>query len=307
MPGSNPIQVESLNKTFGDHHVLEDLSFVVNPAEMFIVVGPDGAGKTTLLRILAGIMPFESGQVRFLDCEIDREAELAKPHLGYMPQKFGLYEDLTVQENLDFFYSLYRLPGKDKASILKRMYEFSGLERFSRRLAGKLSGGMKQKLGLACALLHRPRVLLLDEPTNGVDPYSRRTFWNILSDFKQQGVTIVVATPFMDEAERGDRVLLLNEGRMLACDKPDDIKALWKGSLYEIYSPNSRRAKELLKQNHLVRSAVMFGNKLHVSPAGDNGIDNIIHELQKEDLVSGQPNRIEPELEDLFIHLVSNE
>jgi ABC-2 type transport system ATP-binding protein len=307
MANSESIIIDNLTKTFNSYPAINDLSFQVKRNEMFIIVGPDGSGKTTLLRILAGILSFDSGNVRIFENALPRQAEKAKLIMGYMPQRFGLYEDLTVQENLDFFYDLYCLPRKNRREAYEKMYAFSGLERFKKRLAGKLSGGMKQKLGLGCVLLHKPSLLLLDEPTNGVDPYSRRTFWNILSEFKKQGVTIIVATPFMDEAERGDRVLLMMEGRKLASGTPAEIKGLWDGVLYQAYSPDSRKAKSLLDASGLVKTSVLFGNKLHFVPLSEEKIDEIRTLLQKENVLTGDLQQIEPELEDLFISLVTNE
>jgi len=300
------ISIKNLQKTFDQIRALDNLDVGIREGELFIIVGPDGAGKTTLLRTIAGIMPFDGGQVKVFEHSLPDQAEKIKLELGYMPQRFGLYEDLSVQENLSFFYSLYCLPRKKRDEIFTRMYEFSGLEKFKGRLSGKLSGGMKQKLGLACALLHQPKILLLDEPTNGVDPYSRRIFWQILSDFKKQGVTIVVATPFMDEAERGDRVLLINEGSKLAMGTPSEIKSLWKGELYEFYSEDSRRAREFLRDSCLVQSSEIFGNKIHFAPAEDRSVDEIKKTLIEQDLLQSGPSKIEPELEDLFIYLVKN-
>lgn len=307
MANSESITIRNLTKKFNTYPALNDLSCQVKQGEMFIVVGPDGSGKTTLLRILAGILPFDSGQVRIFENILPRQAERAKLAMGYMPQRFGLYEDLTVQENLNFFYDLYCLPRKGRREAYEKMYAFSGLEKFKKRLAGKLSGGMKQKLGLACVLLHKPSLLLLDEPTNGVDPYSRRTFWNILSEFKKQGVTIVVATPFMDEAERGDNVLLMADGHELAGGTPAEIKSLWDGVLFQAYSPDSRRAKSLLDLSGLVKTSVLFGNKLHFVPLALDKIDEIRALLKQENVLTGDLEQIEPELEDLFISLVTNE
>lgn len=305
MTNSNSINIDNLHKNFEDVKALDGLSFNVNAGEMFIIVGPDGAGKSTLLRILAGILPFDEGNVQVFDCNIPGDEEKAKLKLGYMPQRFGLYEDLTVDENLKFFYSLYNLPRRKRAESFQRMFEFSGLERFKKRLAGDLSGGMRQKLGLSCVLLHKPSLLLLDEPTNGVDPYSRRIFWNILNEFKEQGVTIIVATPFMDEAERGDRLLLMRSGKKLAGGTPAEVKRLWTDTLYEAVCHDSRRAKELLDSSGLVRRTIQFGSKIHFVPNTTEDVDNIRELLKQESLLVYDIKNIEPELEDLFINLVT--
>ncbi len=307
MADTDAVIAESLSKSYGDMKALDGLSLAVKRGEMHIIVGPDGAGKSTLLRILAGILPFDSGNARVLDNEFPGEEEKAKLNLGYMPQRFGLYEDLTVQENLKFFYRLYNLPHKDRNRIFARMYEFSGLEQFKKRLSGALSGGMKQKLGLSCVLLHEPSLLLLDEPTNGVDPYSRRIFWNILNEFKEQGVTIIVATPFMDEAERGDKVLLMMNGHELASGTPSEIKSRWKESLYQAPCRDSREAKNLLDNSGLIKSSILFGNKIHFVPESEQNIEKIRKLLEEHNTLTGDIQRIEPELEDLFISLVANE
>jgi len=304
--GAKAIKIESLTKRFNKINAIENLDFSVDTGEMNIIVGPDGAGKTTLLRILAGILPFDSGTIQVFDHSYPKQAEKAKLNLGYMPQRFGLYEDLTVSENMKFFYDLYCLPKSEKREIFERMYSFSNLEQFKNRLAGNLSGGMKQKLGLACVLMHKPSLLLLDEPTNGVDPYSRRTFWNILSEFKEQGVTIVVATPFMDEAERGDKVLMISDGQKLACDTPDNIKKLWRGELYMAHSDDSRRAKTILDSSGLIMTSVLYGNKIHFVPKTESDTESIEQLLNQDNLVSGKIQKIQPELEDLFISLVTN-
>jgi drug efflux transport system ATP-binding protein len=305
--GSRAIIIDSLIKRFNSITALDNLDLTVKTGEMNIIVGPDGAGKTTLLRILAGILPFDHGKVRIFDCNLPKQAEKAKLKLGYMPQRFGLYEDLTVQENLSFFYDLYCLPKSRKHPIFESMYSFSNLEQFKNRLAGNLSGGMKQKLGLACVLMHKPSVLLLDEPTNGVDPHSRRTFWNILSEFKKQGVTIVVATPFMDEAERGDKVLMISNGQKLAFDTPENIKTLWRGALYMAHSEDSRYAKEILDKSGLIKTSVLYGNKIHFVPVTEQETRQIKKLLEKENLIVGTIQKIYPELEDLYISLVSDE
>jgi len=307
MSDSDAVAAKKLSKSYRDIRALDELSFAVARGEMYIIVGPDGAGKSTLLRILAGILPFESGEVRVFENRYPGDEEKSKLDLGYMPQRFGLYEDLTVQENLKFFYRLYNLPRKNRDDVFARMYKFSGLEQFKKRLAGALSGGMKQKLGLSCVLLHEPSLLLLDEPTNGVDPYSRRIFWNILNEFKEQGMTIVVATPFMDEAERGDKVLLMMDGHELASGTPSEIKALWTESLYQAPCRDSREAKSILDDSRMVKSSILFGNKIHFVPESEEQVERIKNLLENKSLLSGEIQRIEPELEDLFISLVTDE
>lgn len=220
----NGIVVKNLTKKFGDNAVVDGLSFDVGEGEIFGVVGPDGAGKTTTMRLLTGILEPTSGDAWVNGKHIVRESEPLKEDIAYMSQRFGLYEDLSVLENLDFYADLYCVPGKERGSKIERLMDFSGLGPFKGRLAGKLSGGMKQKLGLACALIHTPKVLFLDEPTNGVDPVSRRDLWRILYGLLKEKVTILLSTSYLDEAERCERVGLLHNGRLLRCDAPAAIK-----------------------------------------------------------------------------------
>lgn len=214
------LQSLSLTKRFGALTAVDALSFDVAPGELFGVVGPDGAGKTTLLRMLAGIMRPTSGDAIVDGVSVAKRPEKMKHVIAYMPQRFGLYADLTVQENLDFYADLYLVPKRSRAQTLERLFHFSNLGGFRDRLAGNLSGGMKQKLGLSCALIHEPKILLLDEPTFGVDPISRRDLWIIVHEMVSHGVTVVVTTSYLDEAERFDRVAFLDSGRLLALDTP---------------------------------------------------------------------------------------
>jgi ABC-2 type transport system ATP-binding protein len=219
------IRTAKLTRDFGAARALEGLDLEIAEGEIFGLVGPDGAGKTTTMRLLAGILEPTAGDAWVCSHHCVKEAELVRGSIAYMSQRFGLYQDLTVMENLDFYADIYNVPAAERAGRLARLMEFSGLEPFTKRLAGNLSGGMKQKLGLACCLVHTPRVLLLDEPTNGVDPVSRRDFWQILYQLPKEGVTILFSTSYLDEAERCGRVGLLHKGRLVGCDTPEAIKA----------------------------------------------------------------------------------
>jgi len=220
----HPITVRGLTRRFGDTVVVDDLTFSVEEGEIFGLVGPDGAGKTTTMRLLTGILDPTAGDGWICGRHVSRDAEALKADIAYMSQRFGLYEDLTVMENIDFYAEVYCVPRRERAEKVERLLGFSGLAPFRKRLAGKLSGGMKQKLGLACALIHTPRVLFLDEPTNGVDPVSRRDFWQILYGLVRDRVSILFSTSYLDEAERCRRVGLIHKGRLLRCDFPDAIK-----------------------------------------------------------------------------------
>ena len=218
------IETEGLTRKFGALTAVDKLNLNIEQGEIFGLVGPDGAGKTTTMRLLAGILEPTSGGARVCGKDVVKQPESVKRDIAYMAQRFGLYEDLTVRENIDFYADIYRVPGKEKKDRIKDLLAFSGLETFQKRYARNLSGGMKQKLGLACALIHTPKVLFLDEPTNGVDPLSRRDFWQILYRLLKQKVTILFSTSYLDEAARCRRVGLMDKGRLLRCDAPDNIK-----------------------------------------------------------------------------------
>jgi len=219
------IRTSKLTRDFGSIRALDGLDLQVEEGEIFGLVGPDGAGKTTTMRLLAGILEPTSGDATVCGRSILKEADKVKGDVAYMPQRFGLYDDLTVMENLDFYADIFGISSRDRPARVERLMSFSGLGPFKTRLAGHLSGGMKQKLGLACALIHTPKVLLLDEPTNGVDPVSRRDFWQILYQLLKENVSILFSTSYLDEAERCGRVGFLHHGRLLRCDGPAAIKA----------------------------------------------------------------------------------
>ncbi len=225
------VSVRGLSRAFGGETAVDGLSFEVRAGELFGLVGPDGAGKTTTLRMLAGVLPPTGGEGLVCGVDVAVDPEGVKPHIAYMSQQFGLYQDLTVRENIQFYADLYRVPKAERPARMERLYAFSNLGAFQDRLAGNLSGGMKQKLSLSCALIHQPQVLLLDEPTFGVDPISRRDLWLILHEMVADGVTVLVSTSYLDEAERCDRVALLHEGRVLAMDEPRRAPGLLPGEV----------------------------------------------------------------------------
>jgi len=267
--GTHPVRVEGLTRRFGDVVAVDDLSFEVRRGELFGLLGPDGAGKTTTLRMLTGVLRPTAGDATIAGASIARDPEAAKPSLAYMSQRFGLYADLTARENLEFYADLYCVPRSERQTRLERLFRFSNLEPFQNRLAGKLSGGMKQKLGLSCALVHEPEILLLDEPTFGVDPISRRDLWIIVHEMVARGVTAVVSTAYMDEAERFDRVLLLDRGRRLALDAPETLQGTLDGRVRALRTDRQRDAQQLAGQFAGVRAAAVFGEVLHVVFAGD--------------------------------------
>ena len=305
MAQTEAIRTQGLQKRFGAVTAVEGLSLAVPGGELFGLVGSDGAGKTTTLRMLAGIMEPSGGEAFVLGRNMSSQAESVRGEIGYMSQRFGLYPDLTVLENLRFYADIQMIPRRERAGRIEELLAFSKLAPFKERWAGKLSGGMKQKLGLACALVHKPRVLLLDEPTNGVDPVSRRDFWRILHLLLTQGVTIVVATAYLDEAERCGRVGLMHKGRLLACDTPRELKRLVKGGVLELVTGEPRRAVRLLSGVFPSGSVVLFGEKLHLyAPQPEQAQRIAAQKLKEAGLELVQVRRVEPSLEDLFVSLL---
>ncbi|MBI5601250.1 MAG: ABC transporter ATP-binding protein [Gemmatimonadetes bacterium] len=298
--------VRGLTRSFGALTAVDDLTLEVAPGELFGLVGPDGAGKTTTLRMLAGVLRPTSGDALLDGVSVVHDPERVKHHIAYMSQRFGLYTDLTVRENIDFYADLYEVPAGERAARLERLYHFSNLGPFEHRLAGQLSGGMKQKLGLCCALIHQPRILLLDEPTFGVDPISRRDLWLILSEMVTQGVTVLVSTAYMDEAERCDHVALLDHGRVIALDTPTALQATMAGQVIAVRTAEARRALDLLRAAPMVRRATLFGDTIHVIVKEDGRPGAAIAEiLGGAGIAIAELHEIEASLEDVFIDRVS--
>ncbi len=295
------IETFDLSRRFGKTIAVDKLNLKIRQGELFGLVGPDGAGKTTMLRLLSGILEPTSGTARVAGFDIIQESEKLKEHIGYMPQRFGLYEDLTVEENLDFFSDIFEVPKKESEERIKELMNFSQLHPFRKYLAGNLSGGMKQKLGLSCVLIHRPEVLLLDEPTTGVDPSSRRDFWKILFQELKKGVTIFISTPYMDEVERCHRVGMLYKGTILADDTPDEIKKLLTGFLFEVSTDQPRKAWELARKSDVVISSILFGDRLHLLlKAPEKDMKIIENEFTRSNIKIDNLQRISPTLEDVF-------
>jgi ABC-2 type transport system ATP-binding protein len=301
-----PVEVAGLSRRYGAVAAVDDLRFAVAPGELFGIVGPDGAGKTTTLRMLAGVLRPTAGDARVGGVSVARDPERVKLALAYMSQRFGLYTDLTVRENLDFYADLYGVPSTERRARYGRLYAFSGLEPFRDRLAGALSGGMKQKLGLSCALVHHPAVLLLDEPTFGVDPISRRDLWLIVHGMVAEGMTVLVSTAYLDEAERCDRIVLLHEGRAVALDTPAALQARLTGRLRSLRTDAPRRAREVLRAHPLVAQATLFGEALHVRlPAPDTDWMAVRGALAAAEVTVHDDRPIEASLEDVFMALTA--
>jgi ABC-2 type transport system ATP-binding protein len=298
------VSLQQLSRRFGDVEAVGGLSFEVARGELFGIVGPDGAGKTTTLRMLAGVVRPSSGDASVGAVSVARDPEGVKRHIAYMSQRFGLYTDLTVRENIEFYADLFLVPRAARRSRIERLYAFSGLGPFEQRLAGQLSGGMRQKLGLCCALVHEPEIMLLDEPTFGVDPISRRDLWLILHGMVAQGITVIVATAYLDEAERCDRVAFLHDGALVDLNTPQAFIDQLGGRIYSVDTTDPRRARDVLRGHPAVRHAVLFGDLLHVTlddPARDWPLARAA--LEKEGLQT-RANPTKPSLEDVFVHLV---
>lgn len=299
------VSLQSLTRNFGELRAVDGLTWDVARGELFGIVGPDGAGKTTTLRMLAGVLPPTAGDATVGGVSVVRDPEAVKHHIAYMSQRFGLYTDLSVRENIDFYADLYRVPKGERAARIERLYDFSGLGPFENRLAGQLSGGMKQKLGLCAALIHEPEILLLDEPTFGVDPISRRDLWLIVHEMVARGVSVIVSTAYLDEAERCDRVALLHKGRAVLIDTPGAVQARLAGQVLAIRTAAPRRAREWLRRHRSVRQAVLFGETIHVVlREGMGGWPAVRDELGTEGIEVTWESPVEPSLEDVFIDLV---
>ena len=299
---SSDIEVSDLTKTFDEITAVDHLSFSVRRGEIFGLVGPDGAGKTTTMRMLAGIMEPDSGAISVAGCNVLTDPEGVKNRISYMPQRFGLYEDLTVDENIRFYADLFGVARKAREERAVPLLTACGMVQFRTRMAGNLSGGMKQKLGLVCALIHTPRVLLLDEPTNGVDPVSRREFWAMLYSLLGQGVTILNSTAYLDEAERCHRLALLHNGRLLFCDEPENLKARMPGAVLSIVTTEGRRLRDELRAVPGVTGTVLVGDAIHVFvDDGARRLREIQARLDSDHTDYSEIAQVPPSIEDLFV------
>lgn len=299
------IRIEGLTRKFDDNTAVNNLTLSIKEGEIFGLVGPDGAGKTTVMRLLAGLMAPTAGGVSVYGCDTVKDSEELKKHISYMPQRFGLYLDLTVEENISFFADLYNVPRPTRQVRIPELLAFSNMTPFRDRLARNLSGGMKQKLALACALIHTPKVLLLDEPTNGVDPLSRRDFWRILHRLLAEKVTIFVSTAYLDEAERCARIGLLHQGRLIMSGTPDEIKERMRGVLVEVLCRDPRQVLSQLTSVLAPVSAGLFGAKIHVVLTGEP--TEVLHTVKNTLLsrgVQAESKIVAPSLEDVFISMI---
>ncbi len=297
---STAVRTQGLRRAFGEVEAVRGVDLQVRPNTLFGLVGPDGAGKTTLLRMLVGVLAPDEGTIELFGEDALADRHRTRLQLGYMSQRFSLYQDLTVAENIRFFGALRRVPAKDRQARAARVLEATGLAPFTARHAGKLSGGMKQKLGLVCTLVHEPRVLFLDEPTNGVDPVSRREFWSILGELRER-ITVLVATPSLDEAERCDEVALMSEGRILVVDTPQALRDRVRPPVWQVAVASPFAAAEALRDQLASVSVQLFGDGLHV--VGDVGASDLEQILT----AAGQPATLEqiaPSLEDAYVQII---
>lgn len=301
------VEIENIVKTYAAKKskiiAVDDVSFSVDEGEIFGLIGPDGAGKTSIFRILTTLLIADSGSAKVLDYDVVKNYKEIRDIVGYMPGRFSLYQDLTVEENLQFFATIFNTTIKDNYDLVADIYK--QLEPFKTRRAGKLSGGMKQKLALSCALIHKPKILFLDEPTTGVDPVSRKEFWDMLKRLKAQGITILVSTPYMDEAKLCDRIALMQNGKILKIDVPKNIVSQFGQNLYAVHSENMFKLLTDLRSFPNTQSCFAFGQNHHLTFKTET---NGTHELEKYLNNQGHLNttikKIEPEIEDCFMQLM---
>lgn len=300
------IVADGLGRRFGRVVAVDRVSFHIEPGEVFGLVGPDGAGKTTLLRMLAGVLDPSEGGGSVAGADLLKQPELLRQRIGYMPQAFALYRDLTVRENVRFFAEAHQVPRVDLAGRMERLLAFGRLGPFAHALAEHLSGGMRQKLALACTLIHEPHVLLLDEPTTGVDPVSRREFWSILYELNRRGTTVLVTTPYMDEAERCTRIAFIHAGRLLSVDAPGRMKSQMIDQVIEVVAEPRRRALAAARSLDLVRTGSVFGDALHLTVRDAATAEPLVRDaLARAGVSIRSMRRASPSLEDVFIALMA--
>ena len=300
----NDIEIRAFSKKYGETEAVKNISLSVNKGELFGLVGPDGAGKTSLIRTICTLLVPDSGSILVRDMDVSKQIPEIRSILGYMPQRFSLYQDLTIEQNLKFFADLFQVPEKEREERKEQLFQFSRLKPFQKRQAGKLSGGMKQKLALSCALIHTPEILVLDEPTFGVDPVSRQEFWEILRIIQKEGVTILVSTAYMDEADQCDRIALFFDGNIKGVGTPDELRAKYDYPLYKLTGSDLHELRESFSSFDEVHTTQLFGDSVHVSfqkepidkqwKVWQESTDNNLMEWTK----------LKPTIEDVFLDLM---
>jgi ABC-type multidrug transport system ATPase subunit len=297
------VTLKNITKSYGDVKAVDDVSFDVEKGELFGLIGPDGAGKTSIFRILTTLLLADSGSATVEGCDVVKDYQAIRNKVGYMPGRFSLYQDLTVQENLHFFATVFGTTIEENYELIKDIYE--QIKPFNNRRAGKLSGGMKQKLALCCALIHKPEVLFLDEPTTGVDAVSRKEFWEMLGKLKQQDISILVSTPYMDEAKLCDRIALIQGGRIMSVDEPEHIVQSFPKTLFAAKATNIYKLLQDLRSDNAIESCFAFGEFLHLTLKTDEDNEQQVTEIaakyQPENL---EVQKVTPGIEDSFIRLM---
>jgi ABC-type multidrug transport system ATPase subunit len=298
------IESSGVTKSFGATLALDDITFSVNESEIFGFIGPDGAGKTTLFRIITTLLVPDKGNMKVLGMDSVSDYKELRKNIGYMPGRFSLYQDLSVEENLNFYATVFGTTVEENYELISDIY--SHIEPFKKRLAGKLSGGMKQKLALSCALIHKPRLLILDEPTTGVDAVSRSEFWDMLGKLHRYNITIVVSTPYMDEAIRCDRVALIQDGKLLSVDTPQNIRAGFSRKLFTVKSAEKYKLLKMLRKNQEVLTVYSFGDSMHVTLKNDSSEKSVLDYLFREGIKDAVIREAEAGIEDRFLELMEN-
>ncbi|HBH35165.1 MAG TPA: multidrug ABC transporter ATP-binding protein [Gammaproteobacteria bacterium] len=307
-PETAIIETENLTKMFKDVVAVDDLNLQISKGEIFGLVGPDGAGKTTTIRLLVAILDPDSGWAKVDGYDTVREPEPIKSRIGYMAQQFNLYGDLSVWENLNFFADVFEITGQERSERIERLLNFARLNEFRDRRAAHLSGGMQKKLALACTLIHTPDIIYLDEPTTGVDPVSRREFWDILTELHLDGITLFISTPYMDEAERCSRVGLMNDGKLIVCDRPEKIKRMISGELITLWPSDMRRALPLILDLDGVLEVQTYGDQLRIFAEDAAEIDSRIRDTLSEASIDIlDMRRTQPRMEEAFISLIQHQ
>jgi ABC-2 type transport system ATP-binding protein len=298
------VRVSELSKSYGEVKAIENINFEVNEAEIFGLIGPDGAGKTTIFRILTTLLLADEGDAQLLDYDVVKDYKKIRQIIGYMPGRFSLYQDLSVEENLNFFASVFGTTIEENYDLVKDIYH--QIEPFKKRKAGALSGGMKQKLALSCALIHKPEVLILDEPTTGVDAVSRKEFWEMLKNLKEKNITILVSTPYMDEASLCDRVALIQKGKIMQIDTPDNVINNFQKQLFSVRSDNIYELLKSLRNYEETNSVFPFGQYLHfTSKEEQTNVEKLTNYLQNHGHQNIEIEVIKPNIEDCFMALMS--
>jgi ABC-2 type transport system ATP-binding protein len=307
-PNNIAVSVQSLEKKFGDFTAVNKINFEVTRGEIFGFLGPNGAGKSTTIRMLCGIIPPTSGSGKVGGFDIIKEQHKIKEHIGYMSQKFSLYNDLTIEENINFYSGIYKIPRQEKKARFEAVIRTAGLEGMESNLTATLAGGWKQRLALGCALLHKPRIIFLDEPTSGVDPITRANFWGIIKRLAAEGVTVFITTHYMDEAENANRMVLIYRGTIIAQGSPEEMKTkCMKDEVLEITLPNSQAWLERIIKINGVKEAALFGANIHaVVYDSSRAIPAIEEFLRKENAGEFSVRKILPSLEDVFVSQIEN-